>query len=121
MHVVHAQVDIAYQYLTLFLEDDDELASIAASYKAGTLTAGDMKTKLVDTLTVRELSVCHLSCARVATIFVSWYTHSLYALYAYACMYCARGQPVLADFQRKRALVTDQVLTAYTSVRALIY
>ncbi|KAL8278449.1 hypothetical protein RQP46_009139 [Phenoliferia psychrophenolica] len=40
-------VDVAFQYLTFFLEDDDELAAIDKAYRAGTLTTGDLKAKTI--------------------------------------------------------------------------
>lgn len=40
-------VDIAYQYLTFFLEDDEELAEIKRSYTSGELLTGELKAKLI--------------------------------------------------------------------------
>ncbi|KAK4702912.1 tryptophanyl-tRNA synthetase, partial [Phenoliferia sp. Uapishka_3] len=40
-------VDVAYQYLTFFLEDDEELAKIEQDYRTGTLTTGDLKAKTI--------------------------------------------------------------------------
>jgi hypothetical protein len=48
-----AQVDVAYQYLSFFLEDDDELKRIGDEYKAGRMLTGEVKKILIDTLTVR--------------------------------------------------------------------
>lgn len=44
-------VDISYQYLTFFLEDDEELEHIRAEYSAGRMLTGDVKAKLIETLT----------------------------------------------------------------------
>jgi len=45
------EVDVAYQYLIFFLEDDDELARIGAEYDAGRMFTGEVKQKLIDVLT----------------------------------------------------------------------
>ena len=37
------EVDIPYQYLTFFLEDDDELERIRAAYEKGEMESGEMK------------------------------------------------------------------------------
>jgi tryptophanyl-tRNA synthetase len=44
------EVDVAYQYLRFFLEDDDELKRIGEEYKAGRLMTGDVKGKLIEVL-----------------------------------------------------------------------
>lgn len=36
-------IDIPYQWLRFFLEDDEELERIAASYKKGEMTTGEIK------------------------------------------------------------------------------
>ncbi|GME98465.1 unnamed protein product [[Candida] boidinii] len=36
-------VDVAYQYLSFFTDDDEKLASIADSYKKGDLLTGELK------------------------------------------------------------------------------
>lgn len=43
-------VDVAFQYLTFFLEDDEELQTIADSYRAGTLTTGALKQRCIQVL-----------------------------------------------------------------------
>ena len=43
-------VDVAYQYLTYFLDDDEELASIASSYRKGELLTGEMKKRCIGLL-----------------------------------------------------------------------
>ena len=43
-------VDVAYHYLTFFLEDDDELAKIGKDYKDGSMLSGEVKAKLVSVL-----------------------------------------------------------------------
>ncbi|KAH8117629.1 tryptophanyl-tRNA synthetase [Phellopilus nigrolimitatus] len=43
-------VDISYQYLSFFLDDDDELQKIYDDYKAGTLLTGQLKAKCIKLL-----------------------------------------------------------------------
>lgn len=43
-------VDVAYQYLTFFLEDDAELKQIGDDYAAGRLLTGEVKAKLISVL-----------------------------------------------------------------------
>lgn len=44
------EVDIAYQYLTFFLEDDDKLAEIADRYSKGKMMTGEVKKILIEIL-----------------------------------------------------------------------
>lgn len=44
------EVDVAYQYLRFFLEDDDELRRIGEEYKAGRMMTGEVKGKLIEVL-----------------------------------------------------------------------
>ncbi|KAF8654065.1 hypothetical protein AX16_003598 [Volvariella volvacea WC 439] len=44
------EVDVAFQYLTFFLEDDDELEQIGRDYRAGTLLTGQLKAKCIAVL-----------------------------------------------------------------------
>lgn len=43
-------VDVAFQYLTFFLEDDEELETLRTGYKAGTLMSGEMKARCISIL-----------------------------------------------------------------------
>lgn len=43
-------VDVAYTYLSYFLDDDDELIAIDAAYRAGTLSTGDLKKRCITEL-----------------------------------------------------------------------
>jgi len=43
-------VDISYQYLRFFLEDDEELKQIEKNYTSGELLTGELKKKLIDVL-----------------------------------------------------------------------
>lgn len=52
------EVDVAYQYLKFFLEDDEELARIGVEYAAGRMTTGEVKKVLIDTVTVCGGFVC---------------------------------------------------------------
>jgi tryptophanyl-tRNA synthetase len=44
------EVDVAYQYLRFFLEDDEELEQIGKDYRAGTLLTGQLKSKCIGLL-----------------------------------------------------------------------
>ena len=44
------EVDVAYQYLTFFLEDDEKLAQIGKDYAAGRITTGEVKATLIEVL-----------------------------------------------------------------------
>jgi tryptophanyl-tRNA synthetase len=43
-------VDVAYQYLTYFEEDDAKIEEAAKTYRAGTLTTGEMKKQCITLL-----------------------------------------------------------------------
>lgn len=43
-------VDVAYAYLSYFLESDEELAEIEANYRKGTLSTGELKKKCIEEL-----------------------------------------------------------------------
>ncbi|KAG6854594.1 tryptophan--tRNA ligase [Blastosporella zonata] len=43
-------VDVSYQYLTFFLEDDAELEQLGKEYRAGTLLTGQLKARCIDLL-----------------------------------------------------------------------
>lgn len=45
------EVDVPFQYLTCFLEDDDKLEEIRQKYKAGEMLTGEVKAVLIDVLT----------------------------------------------------------------------
>lgn len=47
----NCDVDISYQYLTFFLEDDERLAQIKKDYTSGELLTGELKKLLIDTVT----------------------------------------------------------------------
>ncbi|KAJ2759452.1 tryptophan--tRNA ligase, partial [Coemansia nantahalensis] len=40
-------VDVAYQYLTYFVDDDKELADLAAGYRRGEISTGEMKARCI--------------------------------------------------------------------------
>ncbi|KAF7359234.1 Tryptophanyl-trna synthetase [Mycena sanguinolenta] len=44
------EVDVAYQYLTFFLEDDEELERLGVEYRAGRLLTGQLKAKCIELL-----------------------------------------------------------------------
>ncbi|KAF6011418.1 tryptophan--tRNA ligase [Brettanomyces bruxellensis] len=43
-------IDVAYQYLSFFKDDDDELKRVADSYRKGELLSGEMKKLCIETL-----------------------------------------------------------------------
>lgn len=53
---LHAQlggnpdVDVSYQYLRFFLDDDEELSTLESSYKSGTLSTSALKARCIDVL-----------------------------------------------------------------------
>eukprot|EP00163_Fabomonas_tropica_P007331 TRINITY_DN17069_c0_g1_i2.p1 TRINITY_DN17069_c0_g1~~TRINITY_DN17069_c0_g1_i2.p1 ORF type:complete len:475 (+),score=168.88 TRINITY_DN17069_c0_g1_i2:177-1601(+) len=47
----NTDVDVPYQYLKVFLDDDAELARIKKEYEAGTMSTGEIKKILIDCLT----------------------------------------------------------------------
>lgn len=47
----NCDIDISYQYLTFFLEDDEKLEQIRKDYTSGALLTGELKKILIDTLT----------------------------------------------------------------------
>ncbi|KAK4884513.1 hypothetical protein RN001_000784 [Aquatica leii] len=47
----NCDVDISYQYLTFFLEDDEKLERIRKDYSSGTLLTGELKKILIDVIT----------------------------------------------------------------------
>jgi tryptophanyl-tRNA synthetase len=44
------EVDVSYEYLRFFLEDDAELKRIGEDYKAGRMLTGEVKAKLIEVL-----------------------------------------------------------------------
>jgi tryptophanyl-tRNA synthetase len=46
----NAEVDVSYQYLTFFLEDDEELARIKEAYTTGKMLTGELKAKCIGEL-----------------------------------------------------------------------
>ncbi|XP_025016949.1 tryptophan--tRNA ligase, cytoplasmic [Tetranychus urticae] len=46
----NCDIDISYQYLTFFLDDDEKLEEIRKSYSAGTLLTGHLKKELITIL-----------------------------------------------------------------------
>ncbi|KAJ2662588.1 tryptophan--tRNA ligase [Coemansia sp. RSA 1199] len=43
-------VDVAYQYLTYFLDDDEEVAQLAEGYRKGEISTGEMKARCIKVL-----------------------------------------------------------------------
>jgi len=44
------EVDVPYQWLRFFMEDDDQLAQVAADYSSGKMMTGEIKKILIETL-----------------------------------------------------------------------
>lgn len=51
------EVDVAYQYLTFFLESDEELAAIGEKYAKGEMMTGEVKGRLIELL--HEMVAAH--------------------------------------------------------------
>ncbi|CBN78295.1 Tryptophan--tRNA ligase [Ectocarpus siliculosus] len=51
LHGANIHVDVPYQYLTFFMEDDDELKRIGEEYAAGRMLTGEVKKILIEILT----------------------------------------------------------------------
>jgi tryptophanyl-tRNA synthetase len=54
-------VDVAYEWLTFFMEDDERLAQIAKDYGSGAMLTGEVKKELIGILTVSEKLTCCFS------------------------------------------------------------
>jgi len=46
----NCDIDVPYQWLTFFLEDDDELEQIRKDYSAGIMLTGEIKKRLIEVL-----------------------------------------------------------------------
>jgi len=58
-------VDIPYQYLTFFLEDDEKLAQIKDDYSSGRMLTGELKKILIETL--QPLVAAHIERRKLVT------------------------------------------------------
>eukprot|EP01057_Protomagalhaensia_wolfi_P004565 Protomagalhaensia_wolfi_Nauph_80__4564@NODE_469_length_2465_cov_170_860676_g353_i0_p1_GENE_NODE_469_length_2465_cov_170_860676_g353_i0NODE_469_length_2465_cov_170_860676_g353_i0_p1_ORF_typecomplete_len397_score111_09tRNAsynt_1b/PF00579_25/3_1e69_NODE_469_length_2465_cov_170_860676_g353_i0671257 len=56
-HGANIDIDVSYQYLTYFLEDDEELERIGKAYAKGEMLTGEVKARLIEVLT--EIIVKH--------------------------------------------------------------
>jgi tryptophanyl-tRNA synthetase len=74
----NCDVDVSYQYLTFFLENDAKLEYIRQEYSSGRMLSGQIKQELINVI-----------------------------------------QPMVADFQKARARVTDDVVKSFMAVRKL--
>lgn len=50
LHGANLELDVSYQYLTFFLEDDEELEQIASKYSSGQMLTGEVKERLAQVL-----------------------------------------------------------------------
>lgn len=53
-------IDVAYQYISFFCDDDQKLAQLAADYRTGTILLGEMKQECIQIIQefVQEYQVC---------------------------------------------------------------
>jgi len=58
-------VDISYQYLTFFLDDDEKLAKIKADYTSGELLSGFLKKELIEVL--QPMVATHQAARKLVT------------------------------------------------------
>jgi len=58
-------VDISYQYLTFFLDDDEKLAKIKADYTSGDLLSGFLKKELIEVL--QPMVASHQAARKLVT------------------------------------------------------
>ena len=61
----NCDVDISYQYLTFFLDDDDKLEDIRQRYTSGQLLTGYLKLELINLLT--PLVTAHQEARKLVT------------------------------------------------------
>lgn len=73
-------VDVSYQWLTFFLEDDDKLAHIKEEYSSGRMSTGEIKAELINVI-----------------------------------------KPLVAEHQRARALVTDDIVKTFMTARPVAW
>ncbi|OAG30141.1 tryptophanyl-tRNA synthetase [Nematocida displodere] len=70
-------VDIAYQYLRFFLEDDDQLKAYEEGYRNGSILSGEMKKACIETL---QLFIKDFQARRAAItpeVLQAFFTHKL--------------------------------------------
>jgi tryptophanyl-tRNA synthetase len=102
-------VDVPYEWLTFFLEDDERLATIARDYSSGAMLTGEVKKELITILQVINdnlLSQTYLNAFTCITISCSPYFWSL-------------SQGMVGEHQQRRAAVTDDVVREFMRVRPL--
>lgn len=66
--------DIPFQYLSFFLDDDEEISTIEKEYRAGTLSTGDLKKRCIEVLQkfVGDFQAVSLSTMAFFIIFHCW-------------------------------------------------
>ncbi|CAG7997469.1 unnamed protein product [Penicillium salamii] len=94
------EVDVSYQYLKFFLEDDEELERVRKDYKSGKLSTGEIKQKYITFMKSKyqqhALILTHTRCAGEVSKF---------------CL----------SFQERRSQVTDEMLDRFMTPRPLLY
>jgi hypothetical protein len=126
------QVDVPYQYLTFFLEDDDELATIATEYAAGRLLTGEVKKRLIELLQVSGPLRQTRPWKRGMRSSASWpFIPSPSLITAMCggqpssesgpcpCLTVWARQGMVGEHQRRRAAVTEEDLRRFMDVRPL--
>ena len=63
-HGADLSKDMAYQYLEIFMEDDQKLAEIREAYSTGKMLTGEVKAALIEIVQVWEL-FCEVYALRV--------------------------------------------------------
>lgn len=64
-HGANTDVDVAFQYLTFFLEDDEELEKIRVDYSSGAMLTGEVKARLI--ALVQGMVAEHQEARKLAT------------------------------------------------------
>jgi tryptophanyl-tRNA synthetase len=104
-------VDVAYQYLTFFMDDDDELARIAASYRKGEMLTAEVS----DPLQLGGVSLAF-------TVLVTDMNDMYFFFAQQLKQICIKHlQEYVAAFQQRRSLVTDDVVKEFMSTRKLVW
>tara|TARA_Y100000780_G_scaffold232301_1_gene262539 strand:- start:606 stop:965 length:360 start_codon:yes stop_codon:yes gene_type:complete len=64
-HGANTDIDVPFQYLTFFLEDDEELEKIRMDYSTGAMLTGEVKSRLIGIL--QDVVIEHQKNRNMAT------------------------------------------------------
>ena len=93
-------VDVAYEWLMFFLEDDEKLEQIEKDYSSGVMLTSEIKKELISVLSVSLYTIKFLSeCAL-----------SMFLL-----------QDLIKEHQTRRSEVTEDVVKHFMTVRELVF